>query len=230
MVNKLNDLEDKILKLMDSKQNLDKEYDKISQENNVVLKELEDRFQKVSKEMEKLKAECEYERNITDKLKSSSQSDTTSIEINNIIRELHHISISGENADAIANLIKKQKKKSVTEMVKELSDCLKQMEFDVIEYINTIENIHNQDEEKLKAIINKRKEYNKFVKQSDHRAKEEKETNLRKKKAEDRMHRVILKGRKMVKKMVLDKKDQPSNSHHISEKKVTEDDNLIFYG
>jgi hypothetical protein len=230
MVNKFNDLEDKILKLMDSKQNLDKEYDKLSQENNVVVKELEDRFQKVSKEMEKLKAECEYERKITDKLKSSSQSDTSSIEIYNIIRELHHISISGENAEVIGNQMKKQKKKPVTDMVRELSEGLKQMEFDVIEYINMIENIYHQDEEKLKVIINKRKEYNKFVKQSDHRAKEEKEIFLRKKKAEDRMHRVILKGRKMVKKLIIDKKDEPSNSDNFSEKKVTEDDNLIFYG
>jgi hypothetical protein len=230
MVNKFVELEEKILKLMDSKQNLDKEYDKQAKENNVIIKDLEERFQKVSKEMEKLKAECQNERRMTDKIKSSSQADTTSNEIYNIIRELYHMAISGENADVAGSQNKKPKKKPVADMVKELSDSLKQMEFDVIEYINTIENMYHQDEEKLKPIINKRKEFNKFIKQSDHRAREEKENLMRKKKAEERMHRVILKGRKNVMKMIIDKKDEPQNLENRSENKTNEEDNLIFYG
>ncbi len=212
---------------MDSKQNLDKEYDKLSHENNLIIKDLEERYLKVSKEMEKLKMEYEIEQKGLEKLKSSSQADTTSNEINNIIKELNHFPITAAISDPNQN--KKSKKKNAADMIKELSDNLKQMEFDVIEYINEIENISHQDEEKLKNIFSKRKEFNKFLKQNDHRAKEEKENIIRKKKAEERMHRVILKGRKNIKKIIIDKRDEPQNLENQSENQISEEDNLLFY-
>jgi len=229
MVKKFVEVEEKILKYMESKHNLDKEYDKLSGENNILIKDLEERLQMVSKEMEKLKLECENTERTTEKLKSYSQSETNSKEIYGIIRELHQIGTIGDSID-LGKTNKKLKKKSVSDMLKELSDVLKGMEFDVIEYINEIENISQQDEEKLKNIINKRKEFNKFHKQKDHRMKEIKESIARKKKAEERIHRVILKGRKIARKMILDKRDEHNNIENTSDSKINEEDNLIFYG
>ena len=70
MVKKFVEVEEKILKYMESKHNLDKEYDKLSGENNILIKDLEERLQIVSKEMEKLKLECENTERTTEKLKS----------------------------------------------------------------------------------------------------------------------------------------------------------------
>lgn len=196
--------------------------EKIIDSNRMCLKELEEKYLKISKEMELLKLEKESQVDLVNKLKKNSVAMINNKESSDIIKELYMITC-GVNSDS--NILNK---KPVTEMLKELGEYFKKREFQVINYINTIDDISGEDEEKqLKKIIENRKETNKNSKLLIARQKLEIDRNLKKKKAEERMHRVILKGRKSVEKLFLDKREGKINNNETENK--DDDGNLLLF-
>lgn len=187
------EMEENILKLMDSKQNFDKETEKMILENKSILKDLEDREKSVRKEREKLFMEKEKEDKIMKELIRSTSGEGANSEIMVMLRDLYCTTIYGEDFELVqAN---KRLKGRPNLDIKELTDHLRNTEFDVIEFIEILEEVSKEDDDKFKKIIHNRKEYNKYKKQEDQKKKSEAITNLRKEKAEERMHRIVVKGR-----------------------------------
>jgi hypothetical protein len=187
------EMEENILKLMDSKQNFDKETEKMILENKNILKDLEDREKSVRKEREKLFMEKEKEDKVMKDLIRSTSGEGANSEIMVMLRDLYCITIYGEDFESVqAN---KRLKGRPNLDIKELMDQLRNMEFDVIEFIEILDEVSKVDEDKFRKIIHNRKEFNKYKKQEDQKKKSEAITNLRKEKAEERMHRIVVKGR-----------------------------------
>ncbi len=196
--------------------------DKIEESNNLNLNELEDKLHKLSKEMELLRNEKEFLEEQVKKFKKNSVAIINDKETTDIIKELYSMTC-GVNSD-----INSYSKKPVDESLKELAEYFKKREFQVINFINTIEEISAHDEEKkLKKIIENRKETNKNAKLLIAREKLEQDRNSKKKRAEDRMHRVILNGKRAHPRMFLDRKNGNNNQQEFEKK--DDDGNLFLY-
>ncbi len=216
------EIEEKILKSVESRQEIEENNEKIKEINRLNLKDLEEKLFKFNKEMELLKYEKEFLEDQVKKLKKNSVAITNEKETTDIVKELY-LMTCGVNSDA--NSISK---KPVVELLKELAEYFKKREFLVINYVNTIEEISAQDEEKkLKKIIENRKETNKNTKLLIAREKLEHDRNSKKMRAEERMHRIILNGKKSHPRLFLEKTKGSNNQQEIQSK--DDDGNLFLF-
>lgn len=240
MISTFMELEENILKLMDSKQDLDKEAEKIAIENRLLINDLEQREKQVKKEREKLLLEKEKDDKIIRDLIKSTEGEGANSEFVRMLRDLYCVSIYGEDYDTYlsnrrnrnfntnlsSNLNSSQIK--TTFDIKDLMDNLRQIEFDVIDYIEILDKISKEDEDKFKKIVYNRKEYNKFKKQEDQKKKAEFIANIKKEKAEERMHRVIVKGRNPMKHSLAGKGEKKKkNLQKLN--KDNDDLNMLYY-
>jgi len=210
--------EGKILKSIEARQQLQESSGTAEGNSYVDIRELEDKLVKLTAEMDLLKREKNIAEEQVKRLKTSSTAMTNDKESIEVIKELHKMT-SGTYLDP---------KKSVGDMLKELADYLKKREFETINYIDVIERISLEDQEnKLKKIIDLRKEINKNEKVQIARQKLENEINLSKRNAEERMNRIVIKGRKAVGKVNLEVKNVKGNSYQT--KKEDDDEDLYIY-
>lgn len=187
------EMEENILKLMDSKQNFDKESEKIIIENKQIFGDFAEREKVVKKEREKLFQEKDKEDKIMRDLLRSTTGEASNYEIINMLKDLYYMTLYGDDFEALLSN-KRVKIKSKLD-IKELMEQLRIKEFKIIEFIEIMDEISKEDGEKFRKIIYNRKEFNKYMKQEDQKKKTEAVNNLKKEKAEERMHRVVVKGR-----------------------------------
>lgn len=91
-----------------------------------------------------------------------------------------------------------------------------------------MEKFQKVDEEKFKKIIHQRKENNKYEKQQSQKKKTEFLVNMKKEKAEERMHRLIVKGRKVIEHRIINKGPKKRKTS-TSLKKDNDEVNMLFY-
>jgi len=220
------EMEENILKLMDSKQNFDKESEKMIIENNSTLKDLEARETILKKELESLMREKEKEDKVMKDLLKSTIGDGNKNEINSMLRDLYCITIFGEEYESLPYNKRMKAKNSLD--IKELLDGLRKMEFEVIEFVDKLELISDEDEDKFKKLVHSRKEFNKFKKQEDQKKKSEVLAIMKKEKAEERMHRIVVKGRPTMEHGMAGKEDKKKESK-LDHYKENDDYNMIYY-
>lgn len=109
----------------------------------------------------------------------------------------------------------------------------------VIDYIDKLDKVSKIDEGKFRAIVHSRKEDNKKKKQLVQKIKSEESksiynilkilvANIKKEKAEERMHRIIIKGKKIIHPILVGKND---NKKSVNENvnKGNDDFNMLYY-
>ncbi len=84
------------------------------------------------------------------------------------------------------------------------------------------------DDERFKKMVHLRKENNKYEKQQTQKKKTEVLANIKKAKAEERMHRIVVKGRKIMQYKLVSKGTK-KRKHSSNSKKENDEINMLFY-
>ncbi len=218
MIQNFTELEENILKLLDSHQNYEKENDKLQLENNKVLKELETREKQMLAEKDKLLLEKVKEEKLIKELQKTTLGEASNSQINEFLRELYCTTVYREDYEEISKN-KKLKGKSLSD-IEELMDKLREIEETVIINIENMNKIFSNDPERFRKIITFRKEFNKIKKQEDLKKKAAILDRKKKKKAEERMHRIVVKGRNPMEHYV----NKAEKKKSIVEKSMSEDE------
>jgi hypothetical protein len=199
MISTFLELEDNILKLMSHKQTIENETDKIIQDNNSFLRDLEQRSGQLEIEEEKL-----YQEKMKDLMNISQlkkHTECTNSEESRMIQDLYSVIVykdlnSFENISK-GGITKNKFKKSNQEMIKEIIDTVRKMEFDINDYFTELERIKS-DKKTLDKIVENRKNENLVAKQNENKIKDEEIIHEKRMKAEERMHRIVIRGRGIV--------------------------------
>ncbi len=227
MIQEFMELEEKILKLMQSKQNFEKETEIIVIENRASLKEFESREKQVRREYEKLQSEKYKEVKISKDLKISLESEKGNEEIMMMLRDLYYICVHGEDYDYVMSH-KRIKKKFNMDVREELTDKLKKIEFDVIDYIERLDKISKEDETEYKKVVHLRKEHIRNKKVTDQKNRGIALDIFRKKRAEERMHRIVVKGRNTLE-HILAGREEKKKKNYMNTSKEGGEINMLFY-
>lgn len=221
------ELEENILKLMESKQNIEKETEKMIMENKAELLAYEERERQVRKERDLILTEKIKDDKMIKDLKKQTESEGGNFEVVKMIRDLYCMAMFGEDYDMNITA-KKFKQKPSADLLKELNQYLQKFEFDLIDYIAILEKISVADSESFKKVVHFQKEMNKRNKRNELEKKSAAIANFKKKKQEERMDRVIVKGRKVMEHILVSKADKKKMLNQ-SINKGNEDINMIFY-
>jgi len=123
MTLKFQEFEENILKLMENKQVIEKEYEKIKFENELELKKLSETEALMEIELEKVKHAKEKDEKIIKELRKNHSELGTNSEICRMIHGLYSACMFGEEPDSQS--LKKLKSKKETECIKEIMENLR---------------------------------------------------------------------------------------------------------
>lgn len=123
MTLKFQEFEENILKLMDNKQVIDKEYERIKLENEIELKKLTETENLMRLELSKLVHEKDKDGKIISELRKNSNVYGTNYEISKMIYELFAATKLGDDIDQ--QTFKKIKGKKETDCIKEIMETLR---------------------------------------------------------------------------------------------------------
>ena len=183
MTMKFQEFEENILKLMENKQTIEKELERMQIENKFELNKLRDTEETMKLELHKLQQEKEKDEKHLKELKRNANSNVMNGDIIRMINELYMATLFSDEPESTA--IKKIKSKKETDNIIEIMDCLRvklkinftlmeqKSEFLVINYIDKLEKVYKIDEAKFKSIVYSRKEDNKKKKQQNQKIKSE---------------------------------------------------------
>jgi hypothetical protein len=120
------ELEENILKLMDSKQNIEKEIDKMTLEHRYELNELKEREEQVKKEKERLLVEKDKDEKVIKDLKKHTEGEGPNQDIVKMIKDLYATTMFDEDFGGFTEKNQKKiKSKNVGELIKELMESLR---------------------------------------------------------------------------------------------------------
>lgn len=123
MTLKFQEFEENILKLMENKQTIEKEFEKIKAENEAELKKLADTEALMKIEFDKLKYAKEKDGKIINELKKNHSELGTNSEVCKMIHGIYAACMVGEEPDA--QTIKKIKSRKETDLISEIMENLR---------------------------------------------------------------------------------------------------------
>ena len=123
MTLKFQEFEENILKLMENKQTIEKENEKIKSENEAELKKLADTEALMKKEFAKLKSAKEKDGKIIKELKKNHSELGTNSEVCKMIHGIYASCMMGEETDA--QTVKKIKSRKETDLINEIMENLR---------------------------------------------------------------------------------------------------------
>lgn len=189
---KFTELEEKVIKIWENKEALDKEMKKKKMNDDNELSEWEHRLHSHQEEEKRIKNEKIQMKSAIDKLKPQKNS-----EVDQYLKYIAEL--SGEIG--VMNI--KTKGHKTIEYINDIIDTLKNKERKVNNFINEIEsyeiNGSDKDKENIKNIELDRKKENKKEKQLLAKQKQDHLDNIKRQRAVDRAQRVVIKGRKVPK-------------------------------
>ena len=205
---KFNELEEKVVKVLQKKEIIDKEKNYETNSYKEEILELKRRVKDCEIEAKQIQNEKDQIINSINKLKPQKD--------NEVNQYLDYILELGNMTGDLNN--KTKGKKNIIDLLnftKETLSVLQQKETLINDYIIEIENIEeNGDKKLINDIITDRKKFNKREKQMQLKIKQEQNENNKRLKAIERAQRVIIKGRKV-----------PQEYPIIKGKKKQKDDN-----
>ena len=188
---KFNELEEKVVKVLQKKEIIDKEKNYETNSYKEEILELKRRVKDCEIEAKQNQNEKDQIINSINKLKPQKD--------NEVNQYLDYILEMGNNTEDLNN--KTKGKKNIIDLLnftKDTLSVLQQKETLINDYIIEIENIEeNGDKKLINDIITDRKKFNKREKQMQLKIKQEQNENNKRLKAIERAQRVIIKGRKV---------------------------------
>lgn len=123
MTMKFQEFEENILKLMENKQTIEKELERMQIENQLEINKLRDTEETMKQELLKLQYEKEKDEKNLKELKRNANSNVMNGDIIRMINELYMATLFYDESESSA--IKKLKSKKETEYIVEIMDCLR---------------------------------------------------------------------------------------------------------
>jgi hypothetical protein len=120
---KFQEFEENILKLMENKQDIEKDYEKIKFENEIEMKKLRETESLMKLELDKVKHAKEKDEKVIRELKKNHSLLGTNSEICGMIHEIYTACMHGEEPDS--QTLKKIKSKKENECIKEIMENLR---------------------------------------------------------------------------------------------------------
>lgn len=186
LITKFTETEEKILKLMEKKEENEKDYSRLKDKHFHELKILEEHEKSVIYEKIKLKSELNKDEKSLSQLKGQSMDASEIKKHTKLIVELYRESVS---------LDQPRKKIIDNNHIKPLMEFLKDKENKIREHIYILE---SYPKEIVEVFVEKRKFINKETTRNQVRQKKELENEIRNRNARERMNRVVIKGRNIM--------------------------------
>lgn len=123
MTMKFQEFEENILKLMENKQTIEKELERMQIENQLEINKLRDTEETMKLELQKLQCEKDKDEKHLKELKRNANSNVMNGDIIRMINELYMATLFYDEPESTA--IKKIKSKKETDFIIEIMDCLR---------------------------------------------------------------------------------------------------------
>lgn len=220
MINRTQDLEKKIIKVIEKNEELNRSILVERNESHRELQRLEDKLNEVIKENDALL--LEYNKEIKHN-NFSSQQKTNQVQNSyfKYFKELYLILNEEE-------IKKKKTLKKNEDMIKNIIDNLKSIEIKIINRTNFLIYFETQKPDEFLTFTNKRREFNKEKKVKDQQKKKQELDFYKQEKAKERSKRIVVKARKVAKYYKLDNNDDYKNITKTDNKELN-DAALIYY-
>lgn len=189
LITKFTQFEEKVIKILETKQIIDKEIKSLAKVYEEEFKELNRREQDRNIEASRL---------INEKHQVQLEIRTLKLHKNNEVEE--HLNYISELGDEICGYKEKGRRKGIMEylsFIKETLDTLGEKEKAINRYIKEIESIEGAGDQQIKVIVADRKKTNKRDKQLESKQQQDLVDYIKRRKAIERAERVVIKGKKV---------------------------------
>jgi hypothetical protein len=193
MIFKLNDIESKIIKVIEKNEEINRETLREEKEAELELKYLDDKLNEVMLEKKKIMEEYNKEEKFNHHSLKKTDDDSFYVH-NNYARYFKEMSQLIED-----DTKKKKGTKKNDDTIKNIIDGLKVFETRIINRISFLQNFELIRPEEFLFFTNKRREFNKEKKVKDQQKKKQEMDLYKQQKARDRSKRIVIKARKVAK-------------------------------
>lgn len=226
MINRVKDLEKEIIKKLEKNEQLEKEKLRLEIDHSQAISMLEAKLNEVKEERRLLMIENNKVESLLKKytIQMNEEATKSDSDVIKCIKEFNFILSHEEVSKGRKNTYNKGKE----DPTKALIDQLKQIEYTINTKISNIENYETTKKQDVEFFVTKRRETNKETKIKEQKLKKEMADSIKRKRAKERMKRIVIKGKKVIKNYNLYDQERHTNSYEEEMKENNEASLLMF--
>lgn len=221
MTHKLNDIENRIIKVIEKNEEINRETLREEKESELELKYLDDKLKEAMSEKRKLLEEYNKEEKINSYSLKKTNDDSFYVH-NNYARYFKELN------QLIEDDKRKKGVKKNDDVIKSIIDGLKGFENRIISRVSFLQYFESIRPEEFLTFTNKRREFNKEKKVKDQQKKKQELDLYKQQKARDRSKRIVIKARKIAKHFNLSQGQEVRNIDKTDDKD-NDEASLIYY-